>query len=65
MTKGGDSILDSNLRKRLGIVVLVIRREGRRMDFNPEPGALIRSGAMRAVRGRPDSVKRLDEETGP
>jgi voltage-gated potassium channel len=58
------SILDANVRQRFGIIVVAIQREDRRMEFNPEPGTLIRAGDKLVVLGRPDSLKRLEGEAG-
>jgi voltage-gated potassium channel len=54
------SILDANLRQRYGVIVVGIQREDRRMEFNPEPDTLIRSGDKLVVLGRPESLKKLE-----
>jgi voltage-gated potassium channel len=56
------SILSANLRQRFGIIVVAIQRHDRHMDFNPEPDTAIRPGDKLVVLGRPDSLKRLEQE---
>ena len=54
------TILDANLRQRFGVVIVGIQRQDRRMDFNPDPEALMRGGDKLVVLGRPESLKRLE-----
>jgi voltage-gated potassium channel len=54
------SILSANLRQRYGVIVVGIQREDRRMEFNPEPDTLIRTGDKLVVLGRPESLKKLE-----
>jgi voltage-gated potassium channel len=54
------SILEANLRQRYGVIVVGIQRQDRRMDFNPDPEALMRGGDKLVVLGRPESLKRLE-----
>jgi voltage-gated potassium channel len=54
------SILNANLRQRYGVIVVGIQREDRRMEFNPEPDTLIRTGDKLVVLGRPESLKKLE-----
>ncbi len=56
------SILDSNLRQRFGVIVVGIQRVDQRMEFNPEPATPMRSGDQLVVLGRPDSLKQLEVE---
>jgi voltage-gated potassium channel len=56
------SILQANLRQRFGVVVVAIQREDQRMDFNPEPDAMMRAGDKLVVLGRPESLKSLESE---
>jgi voltage-gated potassium channel len=55
------SILAANLRQRYGVIVVGIQRQDRRMEFNPDPEALMRAGDKLVVLGRPESLKRLEE----
>jgi voltage-gated potassium channel len=56
------SVLDANLRQRFGVIVVGIQRRDLKMEFNPDPAAVIRAGDKLVVLGRPDSLKRLDVE---
>jgi voltage-gated potassium channel len=54
------SILTANLRQRYGVIVVGIQRTDRRMEFNPEPDTVIRTGDKLVVLGRPESLKKLE-----
>jgi voltage-gated potassium channel len=54
------SILAANLRQQYGVIVVGIQRQDGRMDFNPDPEALMRAGDKLVVLGRPESLKRLE-----
>jgi voltage-gated potassium channel len=54
------SILTANLRQRYGVIVVGIQRKDRRIEFNPEPDTLIRTGDKLVVLGRPESLKKLE-----
>jgi voltage-gated potassium channel len=56
------SILDANLRQRYGVIVVGIQRQDRSMEFNPEPDTSILSGDKLVVLGRPESLRRLEDE---
>jgi voltage-gated potassium channel len=56
------TILDSNVRQRYGVIVVGIQRRDGRMEFNPEPDTAIRAGDKLVVLGRPDSLKVLEAE---
>lgn len=58
------SILSANLRQRFGVIVVGIQRHDRRMEFNPSPEVVIRTGDKLVVLGRPDSLKQLELEAG-
>jgi voltage-gated potassium channel len=59
------SISQSNLRQRFGVIVVAIQRKDRRMDFNPEPDTSIFEGDKLVVLGRPESLRRLELEAAP
>jgi voltage-gated potassium channel len=61
----GQTILGANLRQRFGVVVVAIQRDTNRMEFNPEPDALMRGGDKLVVLGRPESLKSLEVEAKP
>jgi voltage-gated potassium channel len=56
------TILQANLRHRYGVIVIGIQREAGGMEFNPDPEMTIRGGDKLVVLGRPDSLKRLENE---
>jgi len=56
------TILDANLRQRYGVIVVGIQRQDGSMDFNPEPETAIRAGDKLVVLGRPESLRRLEDE---
>jgi voltage-gated potassium channel len=56
------SILDANLRQRYGVIVVGIQRQDRSMEFNPEPDTAILAGDKLVVLGRPESLRRLEDE---
>jgi voltage-gated potassium channel len=58
------SIVEANLRQLYGVIVVGIQREDRRMEFNPEPDTRIQAGDKLVVLGRPDSLKRLENDAG-
>ncbi len=58
----GQSILDANIRQRLGVIVVGIQRHDGSMEFNPSPETKIRAGDKLVVLGRPDSFRQLEGE---
>jgi voltage-gated potassium channel len=58
------SILDANLRRRFGVIVVGIQRPDLRMNFNPDPDVIIGGGDKLVVLGRPESLKKLEMEAG-
>ncbi|MEP7304707.1 MAG: potassium channel protein [Acidobacteriota bacterium] len=58
----GRTLLDANLRQRLGVIVVGIQRTDRRMDFNPPPEGTLLVGDKLVVLGRADSLKELESE---
>jgi voltage-gated potassium channel len=59
------SIVEANLRRRYGVIVVGIQRSDGRMEFNPEPDTAICPGDKLVVLGRPDSLKRFEAEAAP
>ncbi len=59
------SILQANLRRRFGVIVVGIQRQDLTMEFNPEPETAMRPGDKLVVLGRPDSLKKLELEAAP
>ncbi|HEY3380463.1 MAG TPA: TrkA family potassium uptake protein [Vicinamibacterales bacterium] len=54
------TIVDANLRQRFGVIVVGIQRDNGRMEFNPAPDAVMRSGDQLVVLGRPEQLKGLE-----
>ena len=57
----GQTIVESGIRQKFGLIVVAIRRGDGTMDFNPSPESVIRAGDELVVLGRPQSVKALEE----
>ena len=57
----GSSVSDADMRHRLGVIVLAIRRQDGHLDFNPGPHQMISAGDFLIVMG--DSRKLKDLET--
>jgi voltage-gated potassium channel len=55
----GQSLVESNLRQRFGVIVVGIQRARGKMEFNPSPDAGIQDGDQLVVLGRPESLKEL------
>jgi voltage-gated potassium channel len=56
------TIIDANVRQRFGVIVVGIQRQNGKMEFNPEPDAVMRASDKLVVLGRPDSLKQLEIE---
>ncbi len=56
----GRTIVEANLRQRFGVIVVGIRREDGRMEFNPASDAIMKAGDQLVVLGRPDELKGLE-----
>lgn len=56
------TIVEANLRQRVGVIVVGIQRKDQTMEFNPEPDTAIRAGDQLVVLGRPGSLRRLEDE---
>lgn len=56
----GRSIVEANLRQRFGVIVVGIQRETGRMEFNPAPDAVMRTGDQLVVLGPPEKLKGLE-----
>ena len=57
----GQTIVESGIRQKFGLIVVAIRRGDGTMDFNPSPESVIRAGDELVVLGRSQSVKALEE----
>ena len=56
----GRSIVEANLRQRFGVVVVGIQRSDGKMDFNPSPDAVMRTGDHLVVLGHLDRLRELE-----
>jgi voltage-gated potassium channel len=54
------SLVDANVRQRFGVIVIGIQRDKGRMEFNPEPDAIMRTGDQLVVLGRSVQLKDLE-----
>ncbi len=54
------SLRDLQLRRDLGVIVLAIRRQGGRMEFNPPADAVIERGDYLIVMGGQEDVRKLE-----
>ena len=57
----GTNLIDADLRKRLGVIVLAIRRADGHLDFNPGPSQTVSPGDFLIAMG--DSLKLKELET--
>ncbi len=60
----GTSLHDADIRHRLGVVVLAIRRAGGRLDFNPGPEQTISAGDFLIAMGDSQKLKELETLAG-
>jgi voltage-gated potassium channel len=60
----GTSLHEADIRHRLGVVVLAIRRAGGRLDFNPGPEQTISAGDFLIAMGDSQKLKELETLAG-
>ncbi len=53
----GRTVFDSKLRQSYGIIVLAIKHEGQKLQFNPKPADLIAAGDTLVVMGDPAGLR--------
>ncbi len=58
----GQTLIQSNLRKKYDIIVIGIKRSGEDMHFNPKPDSKILSGDILIVLGKNDQILALEED---
>ncbi len=56
----GDTLAGANVRKRFGIIVVALKREGRSL-FNPEPDIRIEAGDVLVVLGPINALERTEQ----
>ena len=59
----GRAIKDSGIRQDLDIIVVAIKHADGKMEFNPNPGAILREADCLIALGRPEQVKLLEKIT--
>ena len=60
----GSSLHESDVRRRFGVIVLAIRREGGRLDFNPGPEQTISAGDFLIAMGDSAKLRELENLAG-
>ncbi len=60
----GTRLGDTDIRKRLGIIILAIRRKNGRLDFNPGPDDTISAGDFLIAMGDSQKLKELEALAG-
>ena len=67
MAKGsslvGRAIKDSGIRQDLDIIVVAIKHADGKMEFNPNPGSILREADCLIALGRPEQMKLLEKIT--
>jgi voltage-gated potassium channel len=56
------TLVEADIRRRFGIIVVAIQRHDLGMEFNPDPDMPVRAGDTLVVLGRPDSLRQLETE---
>jgi voltage-gated potassium channel len=57
----GKSMIDSGIRKKFDLMIIVIRKPGDDMIFNPKADTMIEAGDTMVVVGSARNIKRLDQ----
>jgi voltage-gated potassium channel len=60
----GKSLEESNIRDRFGLIVLAIRHQDGRLDFNPDSTQTIASGDYLIVMGDSQNLRQLESQAG-
>jgi len=60
----GQSLESANIRHRLGLIILAIRRQDGQLDFNPQPSAIVSAGDYLIVMGDSQNLKDLESLAG-
>ena len=60
----GASLSDADLRNRLGVIVLAIRRADGHLDFNPGPSQTVSPGDFLIAMGDSQKLKELETLAG-
>jgi len=60
----GTTLAQADVRHRLGVIILAIRSESKRLDFNPKPDRTITPGEFLIVMGDSQNLKNLEALAG-
>ena len=54
------NLIDSNLRKNFGVIIVAIKKMAGNMIFNPMPSEMLESGDVIVVIGKKEDLKRMN-----
>ena len=57
----GQTLIESGIRQRMGIIIVGIKKPDGHMIFNPEPSTRISAGATLITLGQPPSIRQLEK----
>lgn len=57
----GKNLVESNLRKDYGVIIVLIKKHNGTMIFNPQSNEVLESGDILVVLGKKDDVRRMGE----
>ncbi len=60
----GQSLENANIRERFGLILLAVRRQDGRLEFNPSPSATISAGDYLIVMGDSQNLRELESLAG-
>jgi voltage-gated potassium channel len=55
----GKNLVESNLRKDFGVIIVLIKKHGGAMIFNPQPGEVLEAEDILVVLGKKDDMRRM------
>jgi voltage-gated potassium channel len=58
----GKNLIESNLRKDYGVIIVLIKKNNGEMIFNPQPTEVLDSNDVIVVLGKTEDTKRMNEE---
>ncbi len=61
----GRTLRDTNLRAELKIIIVAIKKHAGKMQFNPEPDAVLEAGDILVAMGSKEQLQRLDVMANP
>ena len=57
----GKNLVESNLRKDYGVIIVLIKKHGGAMIFNPQPGEVLEGNDILVVLGKKDDMRRMSD----